>query len=433
MSLLKRCFTCRVSKPLASFSNHAQKKDGKNPNCKQCDKAKRDAKRPPRKYQPKMDEQEAREIALRYDIKGDFREQEPRAYNRLGTLGVLEEATAHQIQRERGPDKHSRDSCLESALKFDNPKAWERGDNPKYAAARHHGWYDECTAHMTHLIKPSGHWEVEVNVMESAGRHEFKEDWKAAERGAYDSALRNGWFEKATAHMPDVWGKWNNKEDVIADAQKYPHSSAWKRANAGAYGKAVEKGWLEEATAHMARLQKPVGYWTKETVFESAQPFDCPSDWRRQLSTAWHRAYQNGWMEECTAHMSRKGSGDNDVVYLWENISDPGIFKVGITSDSMGETRIRQCCAHNAMEARIIFMLKVQDAREVERALLQLGASPEYSTDIDGYTEFRKLSDSELSIAVSIAYEAGLPSWCQAAGSKGRTSDPKVVSDTLED
>ena len=408
MSLLKRCFTCEVSKTLASFSNHAQKKDGKNPNCKQCDKAKRDAKRPPRKNQPSMDEQEARAIAMRYDIKGDFREKESRAYNRLKTLGVLEEATAHQIQREKVPHKHSRETCLASALRYDNPKAWELADRNSYQAARHHDWYEECTAHMTHLIKPSGHWEVKDNVMESARKYEFKEDWKDAERGAYDSALRHDWFEEATAHMPDVWGKWNNKVDVVTDAQKYPNSFAWKLASSGAYRKAVEKGWLEEATAHMVSPQKPKGYWNRENVFVSAQPFDCPTDWRREYPTAWDRAYQNGWMEECTEHMSRKCSTDNDVVYMWENTADPGVFKIGITSDSMGGTRIRQCCSHNAMESRIIFMLKVPDAKEVERRLLQLGVSPKYSTDIDGYTEFRILTDQELGQAVKIAYDMAI-------------------------
>lgn len=107
---------------------------------------------------------------------------------------------------------------------------------------------------------------------------------------------------------------------------------------------------------------------------------------------------------------AKRGKGvmcpsDNDVVYLWENTADPGVFKVGITSDSMGGTRIRQCCAHNAMEARIIFMLKVPDARNVESQLLRLGTDPGYGPEMDGYTEFRALTDQELGQAVKIAYD----------------------------
>jgi hypothetical protein len=97
----------------------------------------------------------------------------------------------------------------------------------------------------------------------------------------------------------------------------------------------------------------------------------------------------------------------NDVVYIWRD-AGTDLHKVGVTSDRIGERRIGICGKHNGMDPRIVFMLKVDDARAVESKLLELGTDPELDSSIDGFTEFRRLTDAELGQAVSIAYEAAL-------------------------
>ena len=99
------------------------------------------------------------------------------------------------------------------------------------------------------------------------------------------------------------------------------------------------------------------------------------------------------------------GCSDNDVVYVWRD-EVTGLHKVGITSERLGEFRIGG--SNKGVDPRIVFMLKVDDARAVESKLLELGTDPELDSSIDGYTEFRRLTDAELGKAVSIAYEAAL-------------------------
>jgi hypothetical protein len=60
------------------------------------------------------------------------------------------------------------------------------------------------------------------------------------------------------------------------------------------------------------------------------------------------------------------------------------------------------------MDPRIVFMLKVSDARAVESRLLELGTDPELDSSIDGYTEFRELTNDDLREAVGIAYSAAI-------------------------
>jgi hypothetical protein len=96
------------------------------------------------------------------------------------------------------------------------------------------------------------------------------------------------------------------------------------------------------------------------------------------------------------------GASDNNVVYLWQDTTT-GLHKIGVTSERLGEQRIGG--KNYSMDPRIVFMLKVDDARAVEAELLKLGTDPELESSIDGHTEFRVLTNEELGKAVSTAYQ----------------------------
>jgi hypothetical protein len=104
-------------------------------------------------------------------------------------------------------------------------------------------------------------------------------------------------------------------------------------------------------------------------------------------------------------HCDRVAS-DANVFYVWGNADDPGVYKVGITSQRCAEDRIANCARHNNMTANVIVMAAVDDARELERRALELGDDPHYPADIDGYTEFRRYSDAELGAVYQMAVQA---------------------------
>lgn len=97
---------------------------------------------------------------------------------------------------------------------------------------------------------------------------------------------------------------------------------------------------------------------------------------------------------------------DANVFYIWENADDPGVYKVGITSERCADDRIDICTRKNNMTANIVLVAAVDDARELERRALELGDDPHYPTDIDGYTEFRRYSDAELGAVYQMAVQA---------------------------
>jgi len=94
-------------------------------------------------------------------------------------------------------------------------------------------------------------------------------------------------------------------------------------------------------------------------------------------------------------HCDRIAS-DANVFYIWENTQDPGVYKVGITSERCADERIAICSRKNGMTANVILMAATPNARDIERRALELGDDPRYPDTIDGYTEFRRYSDAEL-------------------------------------
>jgi predicted GIY-YIG superfamily endonuclease len=95
-------------------------------------------------------------------------------------------------------------------------------------------------------------------VLVSAKKEKHKVRWRENECGAYAAALRDGYFEEATAHMEvlNPKGKWSEKEDVLADAKQYDYRHDWQDASVGAYEAAKKNGWFEEAVAHMIKKKK---------------------------------------------------------------------------------------------------------------------------------------------------------------------------------
>ena len=200
------------------------------------------------------------------------------------------------------------------------------------------------------------------------------------------------------------YGYWT-LERCVEDAKRYGVREQWKRESSGAYDKAHREGWLELCCGHMNSGAKPRGYWTLDRCMEDAKGYGSKRDWQSASGSAYLRAHRQGWLEQCCEHMgSALGGTDNNVVYIWRD-AGTDLHKVGVTSDRVGEDRIDICRRHNDMDPRIVFMLKVDDARAVEAELLKLGTDPELDSSIDGYTEFRLLTNEELGKAVSTAYQ----------------------------
>jgi len=206
---------------------------------------------------------------------------------------------------------YTKEEVSASASKFATIKDWRENEEGAYNKALKMGWLEEVTAHMTRLIKKSGHWTKEA-VIESAKNFVSQTAWKEAHGGAWSKAIKMGWVQEACAHMDfmdnskvKAQGYWT-KEKVIENAKSYATLAEWRKAEPSAVSVASKKGWTTEATSHMLSSrpnQRANGYWTKERVLEDASKFTSKTEWRKASSGAVNKANRMGWMDEAIALM----------------------------------------------------------------------------------------------------------------------------------
>jgi hypothetical protein len=169
----------------------------------------------------------------------------------------------------------------------------------------------ELTASEQKKLANLGVWTKEA-VLADALRFKTQAEWQSCGNAALQIAQKKGWVAEATAHMTRTQvpkGYWT-KERVLADARKYATKIGWYSANPSAYQSARAKGWVADATAHMTRPKykhlHPDGYWTRERVLEDARKYTTPKDWRMASRLAVRHAREKGWLEEATAHMTKR-------------------------------------------------------------------------------------------------------------------------------
>lgn len=245
------------------------------------------------------------ESASKYNTRNEWKKNDDNAYQAARKNGWCNECVNHMIFKNKPYGYWTKERCIESALKCKTRKEWQKLDNGAYNAARKNGWLNECTNHMIIKYKPNGYWNKD-NCVESAQKFDKIINWQLGEKTAYHSALRNNWMKECTAHMKNLRkpnGYWT-KELCVESALKFETRKAWQDNEKGAYQTAYKNGWLDECYAHMKILKRT---WTKEMCLESALKCNSIKKWQlNEPSTAYLTAKKNGWFEECTAHMQKK-------------------------------------------------------------------------------------------------------------------------------
>ena len=84
----------------------------------------------------------------------------------------------------------------------------------------------------------------------------------------------------------------------------------------------------------------------------------------------------------------------------------PIIYKIGVTSWELGLRRIKSVASAHKYSYDVIGMVHVEDARSVEKILLDTYRyPPTFMQELDGHTEFRVLTDTEVVEIVDFLYQ----------------------------
>jgi hypothetical protein len=247
-------------------------------------------------------------------------------------------------------------------------------------------------------------WTKEL-LIESARRFRTKYEWEKGDCKAYQACHRRGWLKDPdiTGHMVAAHESWD-KPKLVESARRFRTKYEWEKGAKNAYIACQRRGWLEDPdiTGHMPVLEN----WDKPKLVESARRFRTRWKWQRGDRNSYTACMRRGWLEDpdITGHMvAGDNASDNDAVYLYRfEVARVVLYKVGLTSLSRGTVRICRTMRKAGTTAHDVHIWPVDDARETERKMLELG-QPQNVYKGDGHTEMRVFTPEEVRQAVALA------------------------------
>lgn len=287
------------------------------------------------------------------------------------------------------------------AKKYKTQSDWKKNDGKSYAAACYHKWYSECVRHMeTSNSKP---WTKERCLVISR-LYKKPREWQLNHGASYAAAVRSTWYSECIEHMDTTQRGYWTKEKCLSYAVKHKTPKEWREHHEKSYSTAVKRGWYRECVKHMEYT--PNKYWTRERCLRIATKYTTRADWERGHRQSYIAAVKNKPLfDECVSHMESRAPTDNDCLYIWKAVNQyfhgKNVYKIGVTSQRLGTWRIKHVARSHGFNFEIVVMRNIKtDAAKVEKQLLKLGDDPKFIGD--GGTEFRAMSDKELSTAISM-------------------------------
>lgn len=140
-----------------------------------------------------------------------------------------------------------------------------------------------------------------------------------------------------------------------------------KIKNSNAYQIATKRGILDEICSHMEVQHIN---WSDKMIFEEAAKFKLRGDFKE--SSPWH------------------AEGD--------------IYKIGITSENLGDKRIYDVAKDAGFTPKIVMLENVGTvmAKRIESKILKLGKPVSLRNNFPGSSEFRHFSSNDLNKAIEI-------------------------------
>jgi hypothetical protein len=283
---------------------------------------------------------------------------------------------------------------LMEAKKYTSRSEFNSNSNAYQIAAKR-GVLDEICSHMEiHHIK----WTDEM-IFEEAAKFKSRSEFKELNNLAYVAAQRRNFLDKACDHMEYKNTYWSDDE-IAQEAQKYKTRNEFQ-VSSSAYQIAHKRGILEKVCSHMTYTERV--NWTPELLAEEALKYSSRRDFYRKNNNAYVAARRLDILDDITEHLGYLDTyNTRDVVYLWHAEGD--IFKVGITSENLGDQRIYDVAKEAGSIPEIVMLKNVGTvmAKKIESQILKLGEPVSFRSKFPGSSEFRHFSSSDLNKAIEI-------------------------------
>jgi hypothetical protein len=334
-------------------------------------------------------EDEIREIASQYKTKRDLEIAKKGVY--LAAFrrhpGLLDEIYGKSV-------RWTMDALTAEGAKYKSLGEFGKKNPSAYKAAYQLGVLDLVCK------RSNTRWTKEKVIAESK-KFQSRSKFMRGSGAAYQYALKHCFIDE----LYGVDRRQYTEEEVMTLASKFSSVKDFKDSAPSAVGAAFRLGIYARATAHMKRLS--ADRMDPEKVKQLAMSYTERKKFRVEQHSAYAWICVNGFLDEWCGHMI-SGKADPEkptLVYIWKAVglfyNDVQVYKIGITSKALGVSRIKKVASRHNMKYEVITIADVgSSARRLERMALNIGNRIEYDKVADGFTEFRALTDGDLSVVL---------------------------------
>jgi len=246
------------------------------------------------------------------------------------------------------------------------------------------------------MVKPNGYW-TEDRVLNEGQKYASRKEFERGSKGAYKAAWKRGLLDHLYASSQAHFADWSSDESVIAEGRKYASRREFWRGNGSAYNAARKRGLLDHL---YASSQAHFADWSDDaTVLAEGRRYASRTEFERGRKGAYLAAWKRNLLD-LIPFPENNATSDNDTIYIWRAVGqfhgNLPIFKIGVTSQRLGDIRIKDVARAAGFTAAIVAAVPTwMPARVVEAHLHELGLDPGWR-DFDGATEFRALDAAAL-------------------------------------
>lgn len=211
-----------------------------------------------------------------------------------------------------------KETCHQSAMRFDTRTKFCHGDQLAYQTSRINGWLDEWFP--KRVSKPSSFtYEVCYNL---AKKCNSRVELAKLSDQAYMVALRNGWLDDYTwfRSKPRVL----DKETCRASALRFKTRCEFRFGDSGAYYKALNNGWINEYDWFLTKFEaksKAKRKFSDEEIEQRAKKYTRTTDFMRNDKNAYYIACNRGLIKRFTwlkHNVEAQSRNYIDCVYAYE-------------------------------------------------------------------------------------------------------------------
>lgn len=229
-------------------------------------------------------------------------------------------------------------------------------------------------------------WTLD-NLVREASKYKTLKDFRLNSESAYKSYISQGKpTEVSSIFEPfrEYWTESAAKEEAL----KYGSRWHFQKNSGGAYRFLWKAGLLDEVFG-----PHEINTWCETSVREAAKDVPDRTTFKRDFAGAHKYAYERGLLNELFGDNHNTPSCDNNVVYIWRPKGFKKVYKVGVTSERLKDSRIKYVSRKSGLEVDEVIYLKTEDARSLEATILADNEPYSFFPSFSGSTEFRIIPD----------------------------------------